>query len=129
MLRDLRIPQNHQPAQIKNACSAQVDGLTRLGTVIAVVGGIVAANGILSGFTASPGSAPQQTVAALWMIEGLLGLLITAIGLLIVTISKLAGPVLQTISRVVLPKASSELLQTQDMTLRSEPTALQPIGS
>jgi hypothetical protein len=39
--------------------------------------------GLAVALTAAPGdSAPRQTVAALWVIQGLIGLLIAAVGIL-----------------------------------------------
>jgi hypothetical protein len=52
------------------------------------VGAFIAVIGLVTGLTAQPGdSAPRQTVAALWMIEGLLGLLISAVGIVGATIA------------------------------------------
>jgi hypothetical protein len=50
--------------------------------VVIFVGAFIAVIGLVAGLSAQPGdSAPRQTVAALWMIEGLLGLLISAVGI------------------------------------------------
>ena len=56
--------------------------------VVIFVGAFIAVIGLVAGLSAQPGdSAPRQTVAALWMIEGLLGLLISAVGVLGVTVA------------------------------------------
>lgn len=57
--------------------------------VIIIVGVLTALIGLINGLFASPiASAFQQTVSALWVIQGLLGLLIAAIGFLGTTIAR-----------------------------------------
>jgi hypothetical protein len=51
--------------------------------VVIVVGIFIAVIGLINGLTSNPdNSAFRQTVGALWVIQGLLGLLIAAIGIL-----------------------------------------------
>jgi hypothetical protein len=55
--------------------------------VVILIGGVIAIIGLFFGLTADvSGSAPRQTVAALWTIEGLIGLLIVAVGILGLTL-------------------------------------------
>jgi len=57
--------------------------------VVIVAGVFIALIGLLSGLAANPEhSAVRQTVAALWVIQGLLGLLIAAVGILGATIAR-----------------------------------------
>jgi hypothetical protein len=62
--------------------------------VVIVAGVFIAVIGLINGLTSNPdNSAFRQTVGALWVIQGLLGLLIAAIGILgagvVYTISRL----------------------------------------
>ena len=51
--------------------------------LVIVIGLLVAIVGLGYGLFAGPGdSAPRQTVAALWVVQGILGLLIAAVGVL-----------------------------------------------
>jgi hypothetical protein len=51
--------------------------------VVIVVGVLIAVIGLINGLTANPdNSAFRQTVGALWVIQGLLGVLIAAVGIL-----------------------------------------------
>ncbi|HVB16672.1 MAG TPA: hypothetical protein VNF04_09080 [Stellaceae bacterium] len=51
--------------------------------VVIVVGVLIAIIGLINGLAADPlDSALRQTVSALWVIQGLLGLLIAAVGIL-----------------------------------------------
>ena len=51
--------------------------------VVIVVGVLIAIIGLINGLAANPeSSALRQTVGALWVIQGLLGLLIAAVGIL-----------------------------------------------
>lgn len=51
--------------------------------VVIVVGVLIAVVGLINGLASEPeNSAVRQTVGALWVIQGLLGLLIAAIGIL-----------------------------------------------
>ena len=53
-----------------------------------VTGIVIAAIGLFDGSTAEPGdSAVRQTVAALWVIQGLIGLLTAAVGIAGATIT------------------------------------------
>jgi hypothetical protein len=50
---------------------------------VIVIGTLIAAGGLVAGLFADPeDSALRQTVAALWVIQGLLGLIIAAVGVL-----------------------------------------------
>jgi hypothetical protein len=63
--------------------------LPELGWNVAVIvaGVLIAAVGFSAQLLANPGaSAPRQTVAALWLIQGLFGLLIATVGILGATI-------------------------------------------
>ena len=60
----------------------------RWNVVVIIVGLAVAVVGLSAGLTASAEDNPfRQTVNALWVIQGLLGLLITAVGVLGATIA------------------------------------------
>ena len=78
----------------------RIEGFGMLGVIVAIVGGIFAAIGFFQSVGSDPYSAPQQTVAALWTIEGILGILVSSIGLLILTGTKLVEPILRIIERV-----------------------------
>ena len=48
-----------------------------------MIGSLIAVIGLINGLTVNPeSSAFRQTVAALWVIQGLIGLLIAAVGTL-----------------------------------------------
>jgi fumarate reductase subunit D len=60
--------------------------------VVIVVGVLIALIGLINGLAANPeSSALRQTVGALWVIQGLLGLLIAAVGILGATIASAIG--------------------------------------
>jgi hypothetical protein len=51
--------------------------------LVIAVGLLIAIVGLAYGLCVDPGdSAPRQTVAALWVVQGILGLLISAVGVL-----------------------------------------------
>ena len=53
-----------------------------------IVGVLVAIIGLINGLAANPeNSALRQTVSALWVIQGLIGLLIAAVGILGATLA------------------------------------------
>jgi len=57
--------------------------------VVIVVGVLIAIIGLINGLAADPlNSALRQTVSALWVIQGILGLLIAAVGILGATIAR-----------------------------------------
>lgn len=64
-----------------------VDGRVAAGVLVIIIGAIVALGGLGAGFFAKPVySAVQQVVSALWVLSGLAGLIIAAIGIAIVAL-------------------------------------------
>lgn len=87
------------PIEVAPAAAAQVSPADRFmailgevtpaGTMVIIVGTVVATIGLAMGIGADPGnSSPRQAVAALWIIGGLIGLGIVAIGIATVAITR-----------------------------------------
>jgi hypothetical protein len=87
-------------------------------SVVIFVGAFIAVIGLVAGLSAQPGdSAPRQTVAALWIIEGLLGLLISAVGIVGVTVA-IGGVISATISTITANHLSDH--QSNELTLSGD---------
>jgi hypothetical protein len=79
----------HSLAYSPVAATAPSDPGAVVGTIIIIAGLFIAAGGILSWLFADPtNSAVRQIVAALWLLCGLVGLIITAIGIATIVIER-----------------------------------------
>jgi hypothetical protein len=73
----------HDPASVRISPSTPTTAAFGWNIAVVVTGCIIALSGIMAWARADVGdSAPRQAVAALWLIQGLIGILIAAIGIL-----------------------------------------------
>ena len=91
-------PPRSSPALVPGVSTTSGPSLAQTGStnptlawnvVVIVVGVLIAIIGLINGLAADPlNSALRQTVSALWVIQGILGLLIAAVGILGATIAR-----------------------------------------